>query len=98
MARQRASDKARKSTHNEEIAQLLDQLQRERAFLQDVLEHLPAAVGAIAVGPEHTVSYANQQFQSVFGESVGKKANELFDVRLESGDRKSTRLNSSHAD
>lgn len=68
------------------ISQLPDELRRERAFLRNVLEHLPAAVAAIAVGAEHAVSYANLRFQSVFGEAIGKRADELFDVRLESGE------------
>jgi len=69
-----------------ERASLIEDLRRERAFLRDVLEHLPGAVVAIASGPEHIITFANQQFQAVFGNVSDRQAEEIFDVKLKSGE------------
>ena len=69
-----------------ERVRLVEQLRRERGFLHDVLEHLPAAVSAVTVGAEHVVSFANQQFETAFGKAIGKRVEEVFDVRLGPGE------------
>lgn len=69
-----------------ERVRLVEELCRERAFLRDVLEYLPAAVAVIAAGPRHVAEYRNPAFQRAFGEVLGRPAEELFAVTLPSGE------------
>lgn len=65
---------------------LVEDLRQERAFLQDVLELLPAAVAVIAGGPRHVAEYRNPALEKAFGEVIGKPASEFFPVTLPSGE------------